>query len=312
MAKYIAKRLLQFIIVLLVSSVLIFALVRLSKTDPVAVILGGKQTSAETIANVRAKFNLDKPLVQQYFIWIGGMFKGNFGLSFAYQSDAGPLIAARLPITLGLVVMSSLIALILAIPLGILSAVKKNSLVDRGISVITLILVGCPAFLTSIVMILIISRVAPSYSFIGNYTDFASYLSRLSLPAVALSFVMIALASRITRASMIEQLDMPYAQTCRANGLTAKSIVWRHALKNSAIPVISVVSVQVGSMIVGAVLVEKVFSLAGVGTMLIDAITSSDYAITQDITLILIFVFLVISLIADILYAVIDPRVREK
>ena len=310
MLKFIAKRLLQTIIVLIISSILIFAFVRMSPTDPVSVILGGKETSQETLNVVRASFNLDKPVAEQYFIWILGMLHGQMGLSFKYQTDVSGLLAGRLSLTLGLVCMASIIALLIAIPLGILCAMKKHSIFDKTATIFILIINGCPAFLTSILLVLIISKVDPTYPFVGTYSSTAEYFQRLLLPSVALSFTMIALAMRVIRSSMIEQMSNPYTLTAIAKGMSRGQVVLHHNLKNAVIPVISVVSIQIGSMVVGAVLVENVFSLGGLGTLLVDSIKTSDYAVVQTITMLLIFMFLIISTLADILYAVLDPRIR--
>ena len=310
MLKFIAKRLLQTIIVLIISSILIFAFVRMSPTDPVSVILGGKETSQETLNAVRASFNLDKPVTEQYFIWILGMLHGQMGLSFKYQTDVSGLLAGRLSITLGLVCMASIIALLIAIPLGILCAMKKHSIFDKTATIFILIINGCSAFLTSILLVLIISKVDPAYPFVGTYSSTTEYFQRLLLPSVALSFTMIALAMRVIRSSMIEQMSNPYTLTAIAKGMSRGQVVLHHNLKNAVIPVISVVSIQIGSMVVGAVLVENVFSLGGLGTLLVDSIKTSDYAVVQTITMLLIFMFLIISTLADILYAVLDPRIR--
>lgn len=310
MLKFAAKRFVQMIIVLIISSILIFALVRMSPTDPVSVILGGKETSQETLKAVQASFNLDKPVVEQYFIWIFGMLHGEMGLSFKYQTDVSDLLAGRLSITLGLVFMASVIALLIAIPVGIICAMKKHSIFDKIATIFILIINGCPAFLTGILLVLIISKVNPAYPFVGTYNSIAEYFQRLLLPSVALSFTMIALAMRVMRSNMIEQMSCPYTMTAIAKGMSRGQAVWRHNLKNALIPVISVVSIQIGSMVVGAVLVENVFSLGGLGTLLVDSVKTSDYAVVQTITLLLIFMFLVISALADILYAVLDPRIR--
>lgn len=310
MLKFAAKRLAQMLIVLLASSILIFALVRMSPTDPVSVILGGKETSQETLKVVQASFHLDKPVVEQYFIWIFGIFHGEMGLSFKYQTDVSDLLAGRFAITLGLVFMASILALLIAIPVGILCAMKKHSVFDKITTIFILVINGCPAFLTGILLVLIISKVNPAYPFVGTYNSTAEYFQRLFLPSVALSFTMIALAMRVMRSNMIEQMSRPYTMTAIAKGMSRGQVVLHHNLKNALIPVISVVSIQIGSMVVGAVLVENVFSLGGLGTLLVDSIKTSDYAVVQTITLLLIFMFLVISTLADILYAVLAPRIR--
>ena len=312
MLKFTLKRLLQFAVVLICASILIFVMVRMSDTDPIAVILGGKQTSPEVIEALKVKFHLDRNLFEQYIIWITGMLHGDFGLSFQYQSPVAGLVSARVPVTLGLVLFGSVRALLAAIPLGVFCALKKNSWIDRAVSICILVLAGCPPFLTCIIMILIVSKVNPAYPFVGTFSNLTEFFTRMALPSVALAFVMLALAARVTRSSMIDQQNAPYTQTAIAKGASTGRIVWKHNIRNAIIPVIAVVSIQIGGMVVGAVLVENVFSLAGLGTLLIDSIKASDYNIVQAITMLLIVIFLVISTVVDILYALIDPRIRVK
>ncbi len=310
MGKFIGKRILQMIVVLFISSIIIFFMVRLSGVDPISVILGGKESSEETRQSVIQSFHLDKSYVEQYFIWVNGILHGKLGMSFKYQTDVSNLLPGRLSVTLGLVFMSSLFALIIAIPLGVVCAVKKDGIFDKALNVFILILNGCPAFFTSILMIIIISKVNPGYPFVGSFSNVREYFQRLLLPSIALGFTMIALAMRVVRANMIEQMNAPYTMTAIAKGCSTTHLVISHNLKNAVIPVISVVSIQIGSMVAGAVLVENVFSLGGLGTLLVNSIQNSDYAVTQSITMLLIFLFLVISTVSDILYAVIDPRIR--
>lgn len=310
--KYFIKKIVQFVIMMFLVSVLIFVMVRLSRTDPIATIVGGKQTSAETIQQLRTKFGLDKPLPVQYIDWVTGMFHGNFGISFKYQEEVSSLIADRIPVTLGLVFFSSLFAMVLAIPCGVIAARKKDSVTDQVMSIVSLFLAGCPPFLMSLIFILILARFFPSYPFTGSYTNLREYFIRLFAPSIALSFTLIALAFRMMRSGMIDQINAQYSMTAIAKGVPMKKMVWKHDFRNAIIPVLSVVSIQIGSAIVGAVLVEQVFSLSGLGTLLIDSINASDYAVEEDILMLLMFIFLFISLIIDILYGLIDPRIRLK
>ena len=311
MFRFVMKRLAQFLVVLIITSVIIFVMVRLSNTDPVSVIMGGKQTTPEAVANLRAKFGLDQPLFKQYINWVAGMLHGDFGVGFKYQQPVVGMIVTRLPVTLGLVCFGSAIALIAAIPLGIVCALRRNTLLDRALSVLSLILVSCPTFLTSIIMVAVVVKAAPSYPIMGGYSGLEEYLVRLLLPSVALAFSMIALTSRITRTSMINQLQAGYTETGVAKGMSSANIVWKHALKNAVIPVIAVASIQIGSMIVGSVLVENVFSLSGLGSLLVSSVKASDYPVVQGITMLLVFIFLIISTVVDVIYAAIDPRIRD-
>ena len=312
MKKYVIDKIVQYIIVLVAVSIIIFLMVRLNKTDPVSVICGGKQTTPETIANIRAEFNLDKSYMEQYVIWINGMFHGDFGTSFQYRQSVTTLIANRIPVTAGIVLLAALFSVIIAIPTGIITAIRQNSILDTGISVLQLILVACPPFLTCILMILVISSTSPGFSFTGSYGNFGEFIQRISLPAVALAFSMIALTSRVMKTSMIEQLNSNYKLVATAKGLPDSKIILGHCVKNASIPVITILATQIGVLLVGSVLVENVFSLAGLGGILIDGIKSCDYPVVQGITMLMVFIFLTISALMDILYGIIDPRIRIK
>lgn len=310
MGVFIVGRVLQFVLILLAASVLIFAMSHISQIDPVAVILGGKQTSAETIAALREKFNLNNSLPQQYINWITGMLRGDFGLDFKYQQPVWDLIVGRLPVTLSLTLFSSVIAMIIAIPLGVYSGVKSNTGLDRGASLFSLLTMACPPFFISVLAIYIVSNVAPGISFTGTFNTIGQMIDRLWLPCLCLALGMIALAQRIIRSSMIDEMKSPHIQMAQAKGLPEKTVIWKHAFKNALVPLITVCGIQIGSMLVGSVLVESVFSLAGLGGLLVSAVQTSNYPVTQAITMLMVFIFLLISTVTDILYAVIDPRIR--
>lgn len=310
MGVFIGGRVLQFVLILLAASVLIFAMSHISQIDPVAVILGGKQTSAETIAALREKFHLNDSLPQQYITWITGMLRGDFGLDFKYQQPVWDLIVGRLPVTLSLTLLSSVLAMIIAIPLGVYSGMKSNTGLDRGASLFSLLTMACPPFFISVLAIYIVSNVAPGISFTGTFNTIGQMINRLWLPCLCLALGMIALAQRIIRSSMIDEMKSPHIQMAQAKGLPQKTVVWKHAFKNALVPLITVCGIQIGSMLVGSVLVESVFSLAGLGGLLVSAVQTSNYPVTQAITMLMVFIFLLISTVTDILYAVIDPRIR--
>ncbi len=310
MGLFIGGRVLQFVLILLAASVLIFAMCHISQIDPVAVILGGKQTSAETITALREKFHLNDSLPKQYITWITGMLRGDFGLDFKYQQPVWDLIVGRLPVTLSLTVFSSVLAMIIAIPLGVYSGVKNNTGLDRGASLFSLLTMACPPFFISVLAIYIVSNIAPGISFTGTFTTIGQMIDRLWLPCLCLALGMIALAQRIIRSSMIDEMKSPHIQMAQAKGLPQKTVVWKHAFKNALVPLITVCGIQIGSMLVGSVLVESVFSLAGLGGLLVSAVQTSNYPVTQAITMLMVFIFLLISTVTDILYAVIDPRIR--
>ena len=308
MGKYILKRLGQMVLVLVAVSVLIFALVRTTPSDPIASMTKGKTISEETRQELIVRYHLDKSVPEQYLIWITGAVRGNFGESFQYKQSVSYLIGERIGTTLTLVLISGLIAMAVAIPVGVISAVRMNTWLDKLLSVITLIFVASPVFLTALVLMLVFALRLKMFPAIYQ----GNGLREMVLPAVALAMNMIALTSRITRTSMIEQLGADYIRTATAKGIPRRRVVITYALKNALIPVITVASIQIGTMLVGAVLVESVFAMGGLGDLLITGIKASDYPVVQSVTLLMVFVFLCINLVVDILYAVIDPRIRMK
>jgi len=200
--------------------------------------------------------------------------------------------------------------MIIAIPLGVYSGVKSNTGLDRGASLFSLLTMACPPFFISVLAIYIVSNVAPGISFTGTFNTIGQMIDRLWLPCLCLALGMIALAQRIIRSSMIDEMKSPHIQMAQAKGLPQKTVVWKHAFKNALVPLITVCGIQIGSMLVGSVLVESVFSLAGLGGLLVSAVQTSNYPVTQAITMLMVFIFLLISTVTDILYAVIDPRIR--
>jgi len=310
--KYIVKRFLQMLLILLVTSIIIFALVRLSPSDPIASMTKGKAISAQTRQELMGQYHLDKSLPEQYLIWITGALHGDLGQSFIHKDTVNALIAQRLPTTLQLVLMSAVLAILISIPIGVISAVKMNTALDRTLSILTLIFVASPVFLTGIILMFFFALKIPAFPSFGTGDGFVQNLRYLFLPSLALGLNMVALIARITRSNMIEQLNANYAATAIAKGVPYSRVVMGHCFKNALIPVITVASIQFGTMIVGAVLVENVFALGGIGAVLLDGVKSADYPVVQGITLMLVAFFLLINLLVDIIYAVIDPRIRPE
>ena len=296
------------VLVLIAVSVLIFSMVRITPSDPVASMTKGKNVSEETRQELREHYHLDKSYPEQYVIWFTGVLHGDFGESYQYKQSVDDLIGQRIGTTLGLVLLSGLLAIAIAIPVGVLSAVKMNTWIDKLLSILTLVLVASPVFLTALVLMMVFALKLHWFPSIYQ----GNGIREMILPAVALAMNMIALTSRITRTTMIEQLNSDYIRTATAKGLPRRQVVFKYALKNAMIPIITVTSIQVGTMLVGAVLVESVFAMGGLGDLLITGIKTADYPVVQGVTLLLVFLFLCINLLVDILYAVLDPRIRMK
>ena len=307
---YILKRLFSLVPILLVVSVLIFFLIRLTPSDPIGSITSGRRISDETRASLRTQYHLDKSLPRQYLIWIGNLVKGNLGDSFRHRQPVSALLAARLPTTIQLVLMSAVFAILLAIPAGVISAVKRHTIVDRIISAFMIFCVSSPVFLNAILLMLIFVFKLRWFPAFGTGRSFSENLYYLCLPAFALSLNMVALTGRIVRDRMIEEFKSNYALALTAKGTPFRRIVTKHCLKNTLIPVITVGGIQIGSMVVGAVLVENVFALGGIGALLIEGIQASDYPVVQSIMLFLVALFLLLNLVVDLIYFIIDPRIR--
>lgn len=300
------------LVTIVIVSVLIFTVVRITPTDPIASITKGKPISAETKMALEKEYNLDQSMPMQYVNWVKGMFHGDFGKSYQMKESVSSILSVRMMTTVQLVLMSSVIIVLLAIPLGMLSAAKMNTLLDQSLTVVSLVLVSSPPFFTGLLMMLLFTMVWPIFPTFGTAGGFIENIRYLALPAIALAAVRMALIMRITRSNMVEQLSANYVQTATAKGLPKRKVVYKHALKNAAIPILTVTSLELAGMLGGSVMVEKVFSLNGVGSLLADSISKSDYPVIQSVTLLMVIVFLVSNFIVDILYAVVDPRIRLK
>ncbi|MFF2755004.1 ABC transporter permease [Psychrobacillus sp. NPDC058041] len=307
---YIIRRLLVLLPVLFLVSILVFGMSHISSTDPALVMVGGKQTSPEVLENIREKYHLNDPVWKQYMIWIGNAVQGDLGESFKMKQSVSGMIANRLPLTLQLVGMSALFTIILAIPLGILAAVKKNTWVDYLTSLISLGGVSSPVFFTGVLLVLLFSYKLDILPAFGTGDSFMGNFKYLILPSMALGLNMLALSSRITRSGMIEVLNTNYIQTAIAKGIPKRVIILKHAFKNALIPLLTVTGLQLGFLIVGTVLVEYTFGLGGIGSLIVNGVQASDYPVVQGTTLFMVTVFLLINLIVDLLYAVVDPRIR--
>lgn len=307
---YIIRRLLTLIPVLFFVSILIFGMSHLSNTDPALVMVGGKQTSPEVLENIREKYNLNEPIWTQYYLWIKDAVKGDLGESFKMKQSVSGMIVDRLPLTIQLVLMSAFFTLIVAVPLGIIAAVKKNTWVDYVSSLFALSGVSSPVFFTGVLLVLLFSYKLDILPAFGTGDNVLENFKYLLLPSFALGVNMIALSSRITRSGMIEVLNTNYIQTAVAKGIPKRVIILKHGLKNALIPLLTVTGLQLGFLIVGTVLVEYTFGLGGIGSLIVQGVQSSDYPVVQGTALFMVTVFLLINLVVDVLYAVIDPRVR--
>lgn len=315
MTRYLIQRFISLIPMLLGVSILVFAAIRLVPGDLITAQLGTEagMLSDEQRAALEAFYGLDKPAVEQYFIWLGDVLTGNLGLSVRQGQPVLDLIFDRFPVTLQLALLSVIIALIIGIPLGILSAIYRNTLLDVFARIFAMIGLSVPNFLLGTLIIYVLSvyfRILPNS---GNYVEFFEdpvlNLQQVIFPALTLGTSFAASVMRMTRSSMLEVLSEDYIRTARSKGLLEALIIRRHALKNALIPVVTLVGIEFGYLLGGTFIVEQIFAIPGIGRLTINAITQRDYALVQGVTLFIAINFVLINLLIDVVYTFLDPRV---
>jgi peptide/nickel transport system permease protein len=300
--------------VLLAVSILVFFLIRILPGDVISDILGIEQTLENRLI-LEKQFNFDKPIAQQYVIWITKIFKGDFGVSLRTGRPILPDFLQRFKVTFELTIVASLIAWIIAIPLGILSSLRRNSLSDFFIRIFGLLGVSVPNFAFATLLILVLAlgfRYYPPITWVDFLANPLKNLEGIIWPALVLGSIMAGSVMRMTRSSMLEVLRQDYIKTVRAKGGGPRLVIFKHAFKNSMIPVITIIGMQMGSLLGGTVVTEQIFALPGVGQMTLTAIFNRDYPVVQANILLLAAMYVLINLLVDILYAVIDPRITVK
>lgn len=316
MLQYLARRVLYLIPVLFVMSILIFSLVHLAPGDPVLVLLNSSERASvdpAMIAAVTAELGLDKPLYQQYLTFLGGLLRGDLGTSYQLRKPVLEVISDRIWPTVQLALTSIAISLLLSIPLGIISAMHRGSLIDNITMAFAVTGVSTPNFWFGLMLILLFAVKLgwlPSFG-IGYWKEgFGSVLSHLLLPSLTLGLSLMAIVTRMTRSSLLEVLGMDYIQTARAKGLSEAVVLRRHALRSALIPVITVIGLQFGALLGGSVVTETVFAWPGIGRLMITAIQRRDFPLVQGLTLIFTFSFVLINVMVDLAYSFFDPRIR--
>lgn len=316
MATYILQRVIQMIPVMLLASIISFSIIFLLPGDPALLILGDQLASDRTVYEAkRAELGLDRPLPIQYLDWLGKTVRGDLGIS---NRDRQPVVQGmreRLPITLQLAVMSMALAIVIAIPAGIISALRPNSKWDIASSLVAFGGIAIPNFWFGILLIYlfaVILRWLPPSGYVPFTQDPVQNLTRMLMPALTLGLGLSAVLMRQTRSSLLEVLHQDYMTTARAKGLAQKVIVLRHALKNGLIPVVTVLGLQLGLVFGGSVITESIFSIPGIGRWAVDSITTRDFPVVQAVSLVMAIGVLLANLLADIAYAYIDPRIHYR
>jgi peptide/nickel transport system permease protein len=315
MLRYLARRAIAFIPTLIGVSILVFFAIRLVPGDAVVAMLGteaGMLTEVQR-ESLRQYFGLDRPALEQYFVWMGNVVQGNLGYSMRHGEPVLTVILQRFPVTLQLALMSMVIAVLVGVSLGILSAVKHNSFIDLFGRLFALVGLAMPNFLLATLIIFVLSVYFGILPTSGDYVEFSRdplrNLGQLIFPAPALGFSFSASVMRTTRSAMLEVLNEDYIRTARSKGLVEIRVIGRHALGNALIPVVTLIGVEMGYLLGGAVIVEEVFALPGIGRLALNAIARRDYALVQGVALFIAFNFVLINLLVDIIYAALDPRI---
>jgi peptide/nickel transport system permease protein len=309
---YLGRRVLSTIPVVLIVAVLIFMMLRLTPGDPAAVIAGDAATSAD-IAEVRSKLGLDGSIVTQFFIWAGRALQGDFGESFFYKKTVASLIADRLEPTLALSVLTIILATMIAVPLGTLAAYKQGSWLDRGVMGLSVLGFSVPVFVIGYVLIYVFALKLgwfPVQGYQRLSAGFGGFLQRLILPSLALAVIFVALLARMTRTSVLEVLNEDYVRTARAKGLPNLKVLMYHALRNAAVPIVTVIGISIATLLGGVVVTESVFNIPGLGRLTVDAVLARDYPTVQTVILLFSLAYVLINLGIDVLYTVLDPRIR--
>jgi peptide/nickel transport system permease protein len=316
MTAFIVRRLIQAIIVLIIVSVLVFLAIRLLPGDPIVMLASQSQLekfTQEQLDQLRHEHGMDKPLAMQYIDWVGGLFHGDFGNSIAQNQPVITEILKRLPITLHLGVIAFLVSIIIGIPVGVISAVRRGKLIDTVVTFLANIGITIPVFWLALLLVYLFSLKLgwlPVFGYTSPFIDFAKSTRQLVLPVFCLAIFGVAGNARQTRSAMLEVMLQDYIRTAWAKGLRERVVIIRHALKNGLIPVITLVGMGISGILGGSVLVETVFAIPGMGRLLVTSVNNHDYPYVQAIVLLIAISIVLANLIVDLSYAWIDPRVH--
>ena len=303
----------RFVVTYLVATIVVFLFMRLIPGDPAQIALGVNATP-ELLEQTREQFGTNRPLIVQYFEWSGGLLTGDFGTSYITRTDISPMVIDRVQVSLILVLTAMALALLVAIPLGTWAAVRHRNFSGVVIGVGSQLGVAIPGFLAGILLVMIFAvglGWLPANGWTAPSEDPADFLRRLVLPVVALASVQGAILTRYVRSAVLEVMSEDYLRTARSKGLSKTQALVKHGLRNAAIPVITVTGVQIAALIIGAVVIERVFVIPGLGSMLLDAVGNRDLLTVQSVVMVLVAITLVLNLVVDVLYTIVDPRLRR-
>jgi len=312
MSNYILKRFLSIIPVLIIVAIIVFSITFITPGDPATYILG-PDASPDNIEKLREEMGLNQPFFQQFFAWIGSMFQGDLGMSVFLNKPVLDVVISYLSPTILLALLSEAIAIIIALILGVVASVKRNTVVDQGVMGFALLGLSTPSFLLGLLLVLVFSvqlNWFPTSGYMPLSEGLLNHLRYLILPAISLGFIQAALITRITRSSMLDVLPLEYIKTAKAKGLSRKSVIFKHALRNAFIPILEVIGQSLTTLLAGAAVIEIVFNIPGIGQLLVNSIERRDFPVIQGTVLIIAGGYVFMNLIIDLLYGIFDPRVR--
>jgi peptide/nickel transport system permease protein len=310
LAVFVGKRLAALAVLLAIISFGVFSLLYLAPGDTVRAMLGTRQATPELIAELRDRYNLDEPFLTQYGIWVSGAVQGDLGDSSVTGLPVVETIRSRLPVTLFLGLYAFVIAMVVGVSLGVVAALRKRSPLDRGIVGVSVAGVSMPVFVSGILLLYLFAVRFTVFPAFGAGSGFVDRLEHLTLPAIALAFTQTTYILKLTRAAMIDALDQDYVAFARARGVPMRVAVISYALRNALIPVATAAGLVLGLLLTGAVLIEVVFALPGIGALLIEAVTAKDIPLVQGLAMLIATTIIVVNLLTDLLYLAIDPRIR--
>ena len=312
MKEYVFKRILAMLPVVLIVAVITFSLIHIVPGDP-AIILGGETATVEDLEKIRKSLGLDKPLVQQFLIWSGNVLQGDLGVSPGSRFEVSLLIKQRIEPTLSIGVYALVVKMLVAIPLGVLAAWKANTWIDRSSMIIAVLSFSIPVFWLEYNMIFLFAvnlGWMPAIGYEPISGGIASWFKSITMPSIAVGLVAAGLTSRVTRSTMLEILNDDYIRTARAKGLAERVVLIRHALRNAAVPILTIIGLGLATMIGGLIVTEQVFAIPGMGRLVVDSISKRDYPVIQGIFLIIALFAVAVNLIIDLAYVYFDPRIR--
>jgi peptide/nickel transport system permease protein len=312
MTRYVLGRIVSLILSLAVASVVIFSVVEIVPGDPAAYMLG-ISAQPDTLQALRVELGLDAPVQQRYFTWVAGMVQGDFGVSYTYRTPISDMIADRIWVSLPLALYALGLSVLIAFPAGVFAASRRGRLGDLGVMGTTQLGVAVPNFWFAMILVMVFAiklRWFPAGGFSGWDKGLFAGLKSLTLPAIALALPQAAILTRVMRSSLLDMLGEDFIRTARAKGLSRRQALWRHALRNALIPVLTIIGLQFSFLLAGGIVIEQVFFLPGLGRMIFQAISARDLIVVESVVMLLVFLVIMVNFVVDLAYGAVDPRLR--